>query len=342
MFGVANAQELEVLRTAGIDTPILVLEALFDAELESAIHNGGHLSVGDLAYGRRLSQAAVRAGLDVSVHLNVDLDIGRMGLLDEAVEPVAHQLSDLPGIRVCGLYGHFPSADEADLAPTRRQLQRFEQIVARLATVLPELRYRHVANSGAVLQLGGHAAFDLIRPGIALYGIAPSPEAHVPRGVRPALSLVSRIVRINRYQRKGSVGYGMTYRVGSGSSIAVIPIGYGDGYPRALSNRGSVLIGGRPAPIVGRVSMDMITVDITEHPGSPQVGDPVVLIGTQVDAAGGEHSIGAADIAALCDTIPYEITCNLAVRIPRVYRSGGQDVAWSVAGDRIPDTGGAR
>lgn len=335
MLGVANAQELEVLRKAGIDTPILVLEELFDGELESAIRNNGHLSVGDLRYAERLSQVAVRVGLDVGVHLNVDLDIGRMGLLDESVEPVAEQLAKLPGIRVYGLYGHFPNADEADLAPTRSQLQRFEQIVARIAELLPDLRYRHVANSGAVLQLGRHAAFDLVRPGIALYGIAPSPEVQVPQGVRPALSLVSRIVRINRYRRKGTVGYGMTYTAHPGAAIAVIPIGYGDGYPRALSNCGSVLIGGREAPIVGRVSMDMITVDITDHPASPQVGDSVVLIGTQADAAGAERSIEAADIAVLCDTIPYEITCNLAARIPRVYRSGGQDVAWSVAGEGL-------
>lgn len=322
MLGVANAQELETLRTAGVSTPILVLQELFDAELESAIGNRGHLSVGSVAYAERLSRAAVGTGSEVDVHLNIDLGIGRMGLLDAAVERVAERLSKLRGIRVRGLYGHFPNADEADPAPTRSQLEHFVQVVARLAALLPRVRYRHVANSGAVLRLGAEAAFDLVRPGIALYGVAPGPDTGLPTGVRPVLSLVSRIVRINRYRRKGSVGYGMTYTAKAGAAIAVIPIGYGDGYPRALSNRGHVLIGGCTAPIVGRVSMDMITVEITRHPASPRVGDPVVLIGTQRDAAGVERSIGAARIAALCDTIPYEITCNLAARIPRVYRSG--------------------
>ena len=322
MLGVANAQELETLRTAGVSTPILVLQELFDAELESAIGNRGHLSVGSVAYAERLSRAAVRTGSEVDVHLNIDLGIGRMGLLDAAVERVAERLSKLRGIRVRGLYGHFPNADEADPAPTRSQLEHFVQVVARLAALLPRVRYRHVANSGAVLRLGAEAAFDLVRPGIALYGVAPSPDTGLSTGVRPVLSLVSRIVRINRYRRKGSVGYGMTYTAKAGAAIAVIPIGYGDGYPRALSNRGHVLIGGCTAPIVGRVSMDMITVEITRLPASPRVGDSVVLIGTQRDAAGVERSIGAAQIAALCDTIPYEITCNLAARIPRVYRSG--------------------
>lgn len=335
LLAVANAQELAGLREAGIDHPTVVLEDLFDNELPTAVSDPeARFNVSSLEYAGLLSDAAVAAGARARAHVNLDTGMGRMGLLtDEPVEAV-RRIAALPGIEVEGVFSHFPDADEEDLALARSQLARFTAIVADIERAGIELTYRHLANSAAIMVFADEAAFDLVRPGVSAYGMYPSTTVAQRMGqavsLRPCMTVVSAIAKVTTYDRDWTVGYGRSYRVGPGSRIAVVPVGYGDGYRRALSNRGIAVVHGTRVPVCGRVSMDMITLDVTALPEQPEVGDEVVLLGHQRwagnEAAAGdtgverEAAIFAEEMADTVETISYEITCGFTPRIPRIYR----------------------
>ncbi|NBB90087.1 MAG: alanine racemase, partial [Spirochaetes bacterium] len=286
MLAIANAQELTALRTAGIGHPTLILEDLFDDELPAAVCDPeARFNVSSHAYAGLLSAAAEAAGVRAHVHVNIDTGMGRMGLLsDSPVEDVA-SIAGLPGIEVEGVFSHFPDSDEEDLRAARRQLERFGEIVRDIERAGVPLRFRHVANSAAIMVFGPEAAFDLVRPGVAAYGMYPSRSvAERMRGVvdlRPCMTVVSALAKVTTYDREWTVGYGRSYTVAPGSRIGVVPVGYGDGYRRALSNCGTALVHGTRVPVCGRVSMDMITLDLTDLPEKPEVGDEVVLLGRQ-------------------------------------------------------------
>jgi alanine racemase len=206
------------------------------------------------------------------------------------------------------------------------------QVADALAEAGVAVRYVHIANSGALIQFPDEVSWDLVRPGVAMYGMYPSDE--VPKvGLRPVMRLESSLVKVTRYDRKWTVGYGRSWDVGPGSVIGIVPIGYGDGFPRLLSSRGSALVHGVRVPIAGRVSMDMIALDLTDLPEAPQVDDEVVLLGRQEwfspDARTEARSdeIDALELAELCNTITYEITCGFTIRVPRLYVRDGQVVA---------------
>ena len=340
MLAVANAQELALLRLAGVTHPTLVLEDLFADEIPAVvIDSETRFNVSSLEYARILSDAAQAAGVEAVVHVNVDTGMGRMGLLSDDPVGAVRRIAALPGLRVEGIFTHFPDADESDLGFAEGQLARFHDIVSQLEDSGIGLRYRHIANSAAIAVFGEHAGFDLVRPGVSAYGMFPSPVvAEKMKNVlplRPCMSLVSAIAKLSTYDRNWTVGYGRTYTVSPGSKIAVVPIGYGDGYRRALSNQGEALVHGMRVPVCGRVSMDMITLDLTGLPEEPNVGDEVVLLGQQLWPA---HESGAAnaapeggaqparhatvtaeEMATKVGTISYEITCGLTPRVPRVY-----------------------
>lgn len=322
MLAVATLEEFLILRDRGIVASVVILEDLFPEEIEPALRGGARFNVGSLEYARLLSREAVRLNTTALVHVNIDTGMGRMGIFSE--DPVGDlvEISGLENTSIEGVFSHFPCSDERDKAFSRQQIDRFAVILDGAARYGVQPRYRHLANSGALIDFPAESAFNLVRPGVAMYGMFPSEDVDQSVPLRPVLRLESRIVKITRYDREWTVGYGRTWKVGPGSIIGIVPIGYGDGYPRALSNRGEVLVAGRRVPIAGRVSMDMITIDLTSLGSTVTVGDPVVLLGSS-----GDQRIDAAELARLTGTITYEITCGFTPRIPRLYLRENRVVA---------------
>lgn len=343
MVAVANLEETASLRDHGITIPILILEELFPEEVAPALHLDARLTVSTERYAQLVNDTAGRITKKhrASVHINLDTGMGRMGLFTDDPIAVLQRITSLPNIFIEGLYSHFPTADEQDLSFAHLQVERFQAILAAAADAGISLPYRHLANSGAVLNfpdLLEAAGCNLARPGVSIYGMVPSDEVNRSVALKPAMKLVSRIVKLTTYDRDWTIGYGRTFTARPGSTIAVVPIGYGDGYPRSLSGRGNVIVHGRRVPVVGRVSMDMITLDVTDLPEPAVLYDEAVLIGTQSWSAPTGNktvrvphtvsdTISVEEIAELIGTITYEITCNLTSRIPRVYFRNGKIVA---------------
>ncbi|MFW6215650.1 MAG: alanine racemase [Alkalispirochaetaceae bacterium] len=321
LLAVANAQELFALRDAGILHPTLILEDLFPDELPAVTADPEvRLNVSSLDYARLCGAAA--GSRPVKLHVNLDTGMGRMGLLSEDPVAAVREIAALPGVEVEGVFSHFPSADEEETSFARQQLEFFREVIEQLTSRGLPIRYAHLANSAGIMLFGTQAAFDLVRPGVSAYGMFPSREVAERMGnlihLEPCLRLVSSLIKVTRYSREWTVGYGRSYNVGPGSLIGVVPIGYGDGYRRGLSNTGFAVVRGERVPVVGRVSMDMITVDLSELSETPVVGDEVVLIGSQ--AWGGRSAaVTAEELAERVGTISYEITCGVTPRVPRVY-----------------------
>ncbi len=332
MLAVANLEEYFVLRDNGITLPILILEDLFPHEVEEALRVGARLSAGSVEYARLLSDAAGRLGTTAMIHLNVDTGMGRMGLVSDTPVEALLCVASLANTTLEGVFSHFPSSDERDKEFSFAQVEALDRIVREAERQGVRPRYRHLANSGALIDFPERVDWDLVRPGVMLYGMYPSEDVDHGIGLRPVMKVVSRLVKLTRHTRNWTVGYGRTYAVRPGSLVGIVPIGYGDGYPRSLSNRGEVLVRGVRVPIAGRVSMDMIAVDLTRVGEDVSIGDEVVLMGEQVRDDGkaiddGAERISAADLARLAGTITYEITCDFTPRIPRLYTQGGRVVA---------------
>lgn len=326
MLAVATVEETLILRDAGISIPILILEELFPDEVDAALTAGATLSVGSVAYADIVSRTAQARAATAAVHVNIDTGMGRMGLLSTNARADVARIAALPGIAIEGIYSHFTGSDEDDLSPARSQHTELDRLYRELSEAGYAIRYRHIANSGALLQLPAETGWELARPGVAVYGMEASAtvgRAHpVGRLLKPALRLESRIVKLTRHTGPWTIGYGRTHRVGAGDVIGIVPIGYGDGYPRILSGRAEALVAGQRVPVAGRVSMDMIALDLTTCASRVALGDEVVLIGRQ-----GEDEITARELAEHADTISYEITCGLTARVPRVYTRSGAIVA---------------
>jgi alanine racemase len=303
-LGVSSVEEGVVLREAGIRLPVLVLGSLYPFEsFLAAVESDLTPTVASLDSARRLAEVARRRGQRVSCHLKIETGMGRIGMSPAAAIGAAEYLAAQPGVDVGGAYTHFSCAD-TDLDFTREQLRRFREALAGLARAGFVPRLRHAANSVAALRLPA-SRLDLIRPGLAAYGLYP--------GFVPVLTLKSKVVFLKTVARGAVIGYGAGFRARRPTRVATVPIGYADGFSRRLSNRGWALLGGRRCPIIGSVSMDMIMLDVTAAPCA-RVGDDVVLIGRQ-----GAAQITAADVAAAAGTIPYETTTALTSRVPRTY-----------------------
>ena len=302
-LGVSSVEEGIVLRNAGVRLPILVLGSLypFESVLAAAAHDLTPI-VASIESARRVAEAALRLSRNINIHVKVDTGMGRIGLRPDAALGLMRELSGLKGIRVQGLYTHMAKAED-DRAFTERQLAAFRRILRALDREGLRPPLVHAANSAAILRHSS-AHFDLVRPGLAAYGLC--------EGFSPVLTLKSKLVYIKIAPKGATVSYGATWRAKRVSRIATLPIGYGDGYPRALSNLASVLVGGRRCPVIGRVTMDQTMIDVTGVP-RVRVGDDAVLIGRQDDAR-----VSAAELARLCGTIPYETATSLSSRVPRV------------------------
>ena len=313
-LGVAVPEEAVVLREAGIPSRILVLGPIATEQAELVVDHGLDQCVSDPAQADALDRMARRRGRVVSLHLKVDTGMGRVGLPPREVRPAADHLARLPAIRLAGLMTHFADADADDPAFTQEQMARFEAAAQALRDAGIAVPLRHAANSAALLLHPG-SRLDLVRPGIMLYGCHPRGARRPDDPVlHPALRLRTAITQVKDVTAGSSISYGRTFVASRDVRIATIPIGYADGLPRLLSNRGQALVRGRRAPLVGRVCMDMTMVDVTALP-EVRAGDEAVLIGRQ-----GDEEITADEVAELAGTISYEILCRIGPRVPRTYR----------------------
>ncbi|NPA90302.1 MAG: alanine racemase [Chloroflexi bacterium] len=308
-LAVHRLEEGIALREAGITAPILLLGYTRVGSAEKVVQYRLTPTVNSEDFARALNQWAPP---HFPVHIKVDTGLSRFGLAPEEVLPFVRFLQRLSHVQVEGIYTHFATADELDPGPVWDQWRTFLDVLGSLNMSYGPIPFRHACNSAATLRFP-QAHLDGIRPGIALYGMAPSTEWPSPIPLRPVLSLKSVVVRVHTLRPGTAIGYGRTYVVKQPTRVALVPIGYGDGYPRALSNRGAVLIQGRRAPILGRVSMDQVVVDVSHIP-HVQLEDEVVILGDQ-----GEDAIRAEEIARWAGTINYEITTHLLPRVPRVY-----------------------
>jgi alanine racemase len=319
-FGVALVEEARTLRDAGIRGEVLVLGGFTGDQASEIVDLGVTATIFHPAHAAALSDAARRAGRVAPVHAKIDTGMGRLGFpVDEAPDAIA-SLTRLPGLRLDGVMTHFADADLADPAFAREQMARFDRVMAALHARGIVVPLRHAANSAAVMAVSRDgvvgleaALYDAVRPGIMLYGCRPGPAVGPAVDLRPVLSLTTCIGLLKRVPSGTPISYGRTFVTRRPSLIAVLPIGYADGYPRALSNVGAVLVRGRRAPVAGRVCMDLTMVDVTEVPGVAE-GDEVVVIGVQGDA-----SMSAEDVAAAAGTIAYELLCGIGPRVPRRY-----------------------
>jgi alanine racemase len=319
-FGVALVEEARTLRDAGIRGEVLVLGGFTGDQAAEIVDLGVTATIVHPLHAAALSDAARRAGRVAPVHAKIDTGMGRLGFPVDAAPDAIASLTRLPGLRLDGVMTHFADADLADPAFAREQMARFDRVMAALHARGITVPLRHAANSAAVMAVSRDgvvgleaALYDAVRPGIMLYGCRPGPAVGHAVDLRPVLSLTTCIGLLKRVPSGTPISYGRTFVTQRPSLIAVLPIGYADGYPRALSNVGAVLVRGRRAPVAGRVCMDLTMVDVTEVPGVAE-GDEVVVIGVQGDA-----SMSAEDVAAAAGTIAYELLCGIGPRVPRRY-----------------------
>jgi len=332
-LGVATLHEGIQLRQAGCRLPIVALSPLLPSEIREAVVHQLDPSVCDLEFAHALSAEAARAGRPVRCHVEVDTGMGRTGVSESVVEGFLAQLAELPGLRLASLSTHFPDADGADLEFAREQAQRFLALARRLAARGLKPARLHAANSAALLNLP-EARLDWARVGLLAYGHHP-PNARLRLAVQPVMSFKSRLVQVRDFPAGASISYARTFVTQRPTRVGVVAVGYGHGYSWLLSNRGQMLVRGRRVPILGRVTMDLTMVDLTEVPGA-QVGDEVVLFGAQAgDASGEEIALPLEEVAEGSATIPYEIMCTIGKRVTRIYVRGGRPVKLtSLVGER--------
>jgi len=314
-LGVALMEEGIELREAGIRGPILVMGGIFPGQEKDIVRAKLTPFLFDIKIARGLNKEARRQGKQLSVHIKIDTGMGRIGLLPGQVKGFLTELKVLKALKVDGIGSHFSESYRPDKTFSRSQIRYFEKAIRTASALGFPFPLRHIANSAGLASIP-ESLYTLVRPGIILYGGFPSPEFRdtMLGRLKPVMSLKTRILFIKEVPARFPVSYGRTYITRKKSLIATLPIGYGDGYPRKLSNKGMVLVRGRRVPIVGRVCMDLTMVDVTGIPGVRQ-GDEAVLMGSQ-----GKEEITSDDLADWAETVPYEIFTGIGKRIPRDYR----------------------
>lgn len=317
-FGVASLEEGIELREGGIRSPILILAGAYPAQLDPLLRHRLTPTVCELEGLRWLERLARRRGMSLKFHLKVDTGMGRIGLSASEIDSWLSELSELKALKLEGVFSHFSYAEDVGGSYTQNQLKIFRRVLRRLreAGYAPSLV--HLANSAAVITLPS-AHFSMVRPGLMLYGIHPSPKIADKVTLKPVLSWKTRILQLKGLPKGSSVSYGRTFVTKRKSLIAILPAGYADGYHRLLSNRGAVLVRGKRAPVVGRVCMDLTMVDVTGIRGVQQ-GDEVVLLGQQ-----GREKISADEMAVWAETISYEVLTSISARVPRIYHSSKEE-----------------
>lgn len=308
--GVATLGEALTLRKAGIDAPILVMSYMPAWQAHQAIIHQISATIFTPELARAFSRAAKELNQTAFVHVKVDSGMGRLGLLPPEVIPFLQNIA-LPGLEVEGMYTHLSTADEADQSHARLQISRFKELLEQLEQIGLRPPLVHALNTAGLLNFP-EAHFDMVRPGIGLYGLPPSPETPLPAGFRPALTFKTTVGQVKTLPPDSPVGYGATYRTQGEEVIAIIPVGYADGFRRTPRTWGEVLVKGQRAPLIGRISMDQAALNVSHIPNVRQ-GDEVVLIGQQ-----GDEMITAEEVANKLGTINYEVVSELLARIPRI------------------------
>lgn len=318
-FAVTTIGEAAQLRSAGVEQTILVLGGVHDAgEADAAVELGVTPVVQHAGHLALLRKAAAGRSCAIPVQIEIDTGMARMGISPEEAPTLIEGLCRDKAFALDGVYSHLACADEADLAATQRQLALFAEVLAALRSrgVMP--RQVHVANSAALaasaaLEALMPAEVNAVRPGLLLYGVAPAPHLAGAARLAPVMSVRTHVANVRWVRRGDPVGYGATFRAKQRGRIATLPIGYADGIPWSLGNRGFVLLRGRRVPIAGRVSMDLITLDVGSSP--VEIGDPVLVFGASAD---GSATLRVEEVAEAAGTIPYELLVRVGARVPRV------------------------
>jgi alanine racemase len=314
-LGVAFLEEGMALRRAGITLPILVMGGIFGPQAAALIAADLEITVSSIDKLRQVEAAAEALGRRATIHLKIDTGMERIGVHSYHAGPFIEAAVASRWCTIKGVYSHLACSDEPDSPMTARQLERFLEACAHFDRLGVPMPLRHLANSGGLLHFP-ETCLDLVRPGIALYGVLPDTASRTALDLRPVLSLVSQVVYFKVVPAGQPVSYGATWAPAVDTRMVTIPIGYGDGFPRALSSRGEVLVRGRRLPIAGRICMDQFMADLGPQ-GTAYNEDEVVLIGRQ-----GDQGIRCEDVAQAAGTIPYEILVGLNTRIPREYLGG--------------------
>ena len=313
-FAVATMTEAMILRKNQITKPVLILGYTFEEDYEDLIRYEIRPVVFKLDMAKELSEAAVHLKKTLSIHIGLDTGMSRIGFSDteESIKTIC-EIASLPGIRIEGMFTHFAKADELDKASANRQFERYMHFAHRLEEAGITIPLKHVSNSAALMELAD-MNLDLVRAGISIYGIYPSAEvSRDSMKLTPAMSIHSRIVYIKEIETGTQISYGGTFTAPHPMRIATIPVGYGDGYPRMLSNKGFVLIREKRARILGRICMDQFMVDVTDIPQAKEL-DEVILVGRQ-----GDEEITVDELGDLCGRFSYEFICDIGKRVPRIY-----------------------
>jgi alanine racemase len=312
-LGVARVEEGIELKKEGIDQAVLVFEVPPGTHLEKAIAEGLELTVTSVNGARAIAGVAQKARRKARIQVKVDTGMGRLGVHDQGAIGAVEQIARLPEIELAGVYSHFATSDEEDQSFALAQLTRFERVLEGLQHRRLDVPLRHMANSGAIISLPS-SYFDMVRPGIMLYGYLPRKGMPVARPLVPVMSLLSVAAFIKTVAKGTSISYGRRYYAPEETRIATVPVGYADGYSRLLTNNSEVLIRGTRFPVVGTICMDHFMVDLGERKDVEE-GDLVTLVGSD-----GAEQITAWDLAEKLQTIPYEVTCMISARVPRHYR----------------------
>ena len=318
-FAVAIIEEGIALRKQGITKPILILGYTSEYQYASLIQHEIEQTVFSYEMAEAISKFAVTMKKEARIHIKVDTGMNRIGFkpTEESVGQV-QRIQKLPNIKIQGLFTHFACADEEDKTSARYQKKLFDQFVSKIEEKGIEIPVKHVSNSAAIMDLR-ECRMDMVRSGIITYGLYPSEEVDKSAiDLKPALSLISHVIHVKEVGPGEGVSYGSTFVTDRKTRIATIPVGYADGYPRALSSRGRVIIRGQYAPIIGRICMDQFMVDVTDIEGV-SVMDRVTLVGTE-----GDKNISVEEAADLAGSFNYEFVCGIGKRVPRVYFQDGK------------------
>jgi alanine racemase len=316
IFGVANLTEARSIRSVGKGWPILMLGAALPEEVETAVRDAVMPTISSVEEARRFAKAGKRLGRTVLLHVEVDTGMGRLGVQPETARDLIRRIRELPNVEVQGVFTHFSSAED-DAEFSRRQGERFRAVIAQLEAVGLRPPLVHANNSGALLH-EPDTLFNLVRPGLLVYGVVPPGARRVTTALhhrfRPAMTWKCRVSLVKVIPHGTPLSYGHTFFAPRSMRVATLTAGYGDGYLRAGSSRAQVLIRGRRCSVVGRITMDQMIVDVSRVPGVT-VGDEVVLIGRQA-----RDEITVNEVATWFGTIPWEVLTSITYRVPRLYR----------------------
>jgi len=313
-LGVAYVDEAVLLRKAlGLEVPILVLGPILPDEIDGVLENNLTQAVADKELVQVFQDKAKKKNKKAKIHVKVDTGMGRAGVWHTKAHQFIGWVNGLSHLNTEGIYTHFSSAEDKNPSFTQNQINLFDRVIEKLQSMGIDIACKHAANSMGIMGFK-ESHLNLVRPGLVIYGLHPRPDLEEDLKLKPAMSLKTKIAFLKDAEAGRTISYGKTYLTKAKTKIATLPIGYGDGYLRALSNKASCLIRGKEAPIVGTICMDHMMVDVGHIPGV-KMADEVVLIGTQAS-----KKIMAEDLATLANTIPYEIVCRISQRVRRTYK----------------------